>query len=134
MRSAVLLLAAWSAAAADASVRVLILAGRNNHGWRATTPVLRESLEATGRFDVRVSEDPAGLTETALTPYHAVVLNYNGPRWGVQAEQALASFVHSGRGLVALHAASYAFSGLEGSATATCELASSNLHGRSTPR
>ena len=36
-------------------VRVLILTGRNNHEWRVTTPFLREVLQDSGRFDVRVT-------------------------------------------------------------------------------
>ena len=42
-------------------LRVLLLSGRNNHDWRTTTPFLRQLLVDTGRFDVRVVEEPAGL-------------------------------------------------------------------------
>ena len=42
------------------AVRVLILSGRNNHDWRTTTPFLRKLLTDSGRFDVRVCEEPAG--------------------------------------------------------------------------
>ena len=43
-------------------IRVLILSGRNNHDWRTTTPFLRKILVDSGRFDVRVEEEPAGIT------------------------------------------------------------------------
>lgn len=89
--------------------RVLILSGRNNHDWRASTAHLRRILEATGRFDVRVTEEPAGLTRETLRPYHVLVSDYCGPRWGAQAEDAVAAFVRQGKGLVAVHAASYPF-------------------------
>ena len=46
-------------------VRVLILSGRNNHDWRTTTPAIRRILDGTGRFDTRVSEEPAALSEAA---------------------------------------------------------------------
>lgn len=95
------------------TIRVLILSGRNNHDWRMTTPYLRELLLETGLFDVRVAEEPAGATAATLQSYDLLVLNYNGPRWGEVTEKAVAAFLQSGKGLVAVHGASYAFSGLE---------------------
>ena len=94
------------------AIRVLILTGQNNHDWRSTTPVLRDMLLNTGRFDVRVNEEPTGMTSETLAVYNVVVLNYNGPRWGRTAEKALEEFVRSGGGLVGVHGANWAFSGL----------------------
>ena len=94
------------------AIRALILSGQNNHDWRTTTPFLRTLLLTTGRFDVRVNEEPAGMTSETLTPYDVVILNYNGPRLGRVAEKALESFVRSGKGLVGVHGANWAFSGL----------------------
>ena len=88
---------------------VLIISGRNNHDWRTTTPFLRQVLNASGRFEVRVVEEPAGMTAATLAPYRALVLDYNGPRWGAAAESAVEEFVRSGKGLVVVHGASYAF-------------------------
>jgi len=92
--------------------RALILTGQNNHDWQATTPLLRALLLNTGRFDVRVNEEPTGMTSAALAPYDVVILNYNGPRLGRVAEEALENFVRSGKGLVGVHGANWAFSGL----------------------
>jgi type 1 glutamine amidotransferase len=92
-------------------LRVLLLSGRNNHDWRTTTPLLRQLLVDTGRFAVRVVEEPAGLTAETLAVYDLVVSDYCGPRWGPSTEQALVDFVRSGRGLVAVHGAAYGFSG-----------------------
>jgi uncharacterized protein len=94
------------------AIRALILTGQNNHDWRATTPLLRSLLLNTGRFDVRVNEEPAGMTSATLAPYDVVILNYNGPRLGRVAEKALENFVRSGKGLVGVHGANWAFSGL----------------------
>jgi uncharacterized protein len=94
------------------AIRALILTGQNNHDWRATTPVLRTMLLNTGRFDVRVNEEPTGMTSATLAPYDVVILNYNGPRWGRTAEKALEDFVRSGKGLVGVHGANWGFSGL----------------------
>ena len=94
-------------------IRVLIFSGRNNHDWRTTTPFLRKLLVDSGRFDVRVEEEPVGVTEATLAAYDVLVLDYQGPRWGGVTEKAVENFVKSGKGLVAVHAANYAFSGLE---------------------
>ncbi len=91
-----------------APIRALIFSGRNNHEWRVTTPFLKKILEDTGRFDVRVVEEPT----PSLGGYDVLVLDYNGPRWGAATEKAVEAFVRSGKGLVAVHAASYAFCGL----------------------
>jgi type 1 glutamine amidotransferase len=95
------------------ALRVLILSGRNNHDWRTTTPFLRKLLTDSGRFDARVCEEPAGLTSETLAAYDALVVDYCGPRWGPSTEKAVESFVRSGKGMVVVHGASYAFAGLE---------------------
>lgn len=94
------------------AIRALIVSGQNNHDWRATTPSLRTMLLSTGRFDVRVTEEPTGMTSATLAPYDVVILNYNGPRLGRVTEKALENFVRSGKGLVGVHGANWAFSGL----------------------
>jgi uncharacterized protein len=93
-------------------LRVLIFSGRNNHDWRITTPALRDLLVSTGKFDVRVEEEPTGITSATLAIYDLVVLDYQGPRWGDVTEHALLDFVSSGKGLVVFHGASWAFNGL----------------------
>jgi type 1 glutamine amidotransferase len=87
----------------------LIISGRNNHDWRTTTPYLQKLLNGTGRFDVRLVEEPAGLSLAALLPYDLIVLDYCGPRWGQAAEFAVASAVKTGKGLVVVHGATYSF-------------------------
>jgi type 1 glutamine amidotransferase len=104
-----LLPASWAAE----PVRALIFSGRNNHDWRVTTPIIREILEHSGRFDVRVTEEPAGTGARTMAGYDVLILDYNGVRWGEGTEQAVERFVRSGKGLVAVHAASYPFAGLE---------------------
>lgn len=96
-----------------AKIRTLILSGRNNHDWRSTTPFLKKVLTDTGKFDVRVVDEPSGLSMRSLMPYDLIVLDYCGPRWGQEAENAVGSAVRTGKGLVAIHAASYAFGELE---------------------
>src|SRR5690606_38027039 len=87
------------------------------HDWRETTPVTREALEASkAPVDVRVCEDPAILETDALHSYDVVVLNFRTPPPNDPSERArenLARFVRSGKGLVAIHFAVYAFSAWE---------------------
>ncbi len=94
-------------------IRVLIFSGRNNHDWRASTPFLRKILVASGRFDVRVEEEPVGITAATLAAYDVLVIDYEGPRWGEVTEKAVENFVKQGKGLVAVHGANYTFTGLE---------------------
>src|SRR5687767_7912838 len=44
-------------AAAD-PMKVLIVDGQNNHNWRATTPILKKSLEEVKLFSVDVATAP----------------------------------------------------------------------------
>ncbi len=112
MRSlAALLLAAAGLNAAP--VHTLVFSGQNNHDWRTTTPYLASLLTGSGRFEVRLEEEPAGVTAATLAHYDLIVVDYQGPRWGDATERAVADFVRSGKGLVAVHGASYAFSGLD---------------------
>ena len=102
-----------SCALAQKPVRVLIVSGENDHEWRLTTPLLERALENAGRFDFRTTESFAGATEKTLASYDALLIHYHGPRWGAETEAAVEKFVRSGKGLVALHGASYAFGGFE---------------------
>lgn len=96
--------------APEDKLRVLVLTGVTDlpyHNWRETTPLLRRLLEATGRFDVKVEEEVTGITGRTLAAYDALVLNYNGPRWGPETERAIEDFVRAGKGLIAVHGVSY---------------------------
>lgn len=87
--------------------RVLLVSGANNHDWEWTTPSLEMILAETGRFEVTVTRDPArSLADpAALAALDAVVLDYNGPRWGEAAETAFLDAVRDGLGVVVIHAA-----------------------------
>lgn len=47
--------------ATDQKLDVLLIDGQNNHKWEETTPVIKEILEKTGRFDVEVTTCPERL-------------------------------------------------------------------------
>ena len=85
------------------------------HDWRGTTPILKQILESTGRFEVRVNEEFRGAGPETLANYDLVVVNYynrgDKDRWGDRANAALEAFVRSGKGLVLYHLALGAFDG-----------------------
>jgi len=93
-------------------IKVLIVDGQNNHDWKATTPLLKQSLETAGLFHVDVAtsgpKDTAGF-KPDFARYQVVLSNYNGADWPKETEQALVDFVKNGGGLVIVHAADNSF-------------------------
>ena len=88
-------------------IPVLVVSGANNHDWRWTTPSLVTILEEADLFDVTVTYEPGkDLADAkALSGYGAVVLDYNGERWGEDAESTFLAAVEAGLGVVIVHAA-----------------------------
>lgn len=114
-------LAPWSAAADP--IKVLLVDGQNNHNWRATSPIIKKSLEETGKFQVDVTSflsekeknKPGTITPTvpfppSLDKYDVLVSNYNGGSWPKEFNDDLESRLKEGKiGLVIVHAANNAF-------------------------
>jgi len=98
---------------AEAPIHVLLLTGQNNHNWRYTSRVHKDTLEASGRFVVDIADDaPAALADTGrLAGYGLLVIDYNGKRWGEPAESNFISAVKGGAGVVLIHAANNSFVG-----------------------
>ena len=94
-------------------IPVLIASGANNHDWRWTTPSIESMLDESGLFDVTITYDPATdlADEKSLARYKALVLDYNGPRWGPDAEASFLKAVRGGVGVAVIHAANNAFPG-----------------------
>lgn len=115
MHTAALVVTLALAASAQAqTIRTLLVTGQNNHNWRYTSRVHAETLEATGRFAVTITDDP-GLDLSQpdfLKPFHLIVLDYNAEaRWPSSAEANFSAAVSAGTGVVAIHAANNAFPG-----------------------
>lgn len=116
--AAVALMLAQTADAAE-KLKLLIVDGQNNHNWKATTPVLKQFLEETGRFDVSVATSPPKKAEPEewedfnpdFSQYDVVLSNYNGEEWPMRVKTNLESYVEEGGGLVIIHAANNAFPG-----------------------
>jgi type 1 glutamine amidotransferase len=97
-RIAAMSLFVFGVSSAAATSRILIVSGPGKHDTRATSSRLRTDLERSGKFEVRISEEPAGLSAAALAGYDAVVLN------SLQMLSPVEAFVRAGRGAVVMHA------------------------------
>ncbi len=104
------LLPGWAA-----PLPTLIIDGQNNHDWKATTPVMKAALEATGLFSVDVATAPGGngpelaAFKPDFAKYKVLVMNYNGEMWSEATRKAFEEYVAGGGGLVAVHAADNSF-------------------------
>ena len=102
-------------------IRVLILTGNSDwsHPWQGTAPFLQDALMNTGRFDVKLEEEVAGITAATLAHYDVLVNYYYGPRWGAVTEHAVEDFIKSGHGMIGIHGVTYGpfFGQAGGSAT-----------------
>src|SRR5580698_3859596 len=89
-------------------LQALIVTGQDAHPWRDSTPYLKQLLEQTGRFEVRVTEEFRGSTLETLSFYDVAILNYSDekltiPKWSQATKDALLTFVSAGKGLVVYH-------------------------------
>lgn len=107
-----------SAGEPDSSIRVLILTGRNNHNWKATTPKLQELLEASGKFSVDTTVPPQDLTRKNIEKYDVILSNWNSwgggskeveAEWADEVREAYLAFVRQGKGHVTIHAGGSSF-------------------------
>ena len=105
-----------TAAESAAKIKVLLVTGDDvqpAHNWREVSQALRETLLASGKFDVRICED-AGVLDSAATlgRYDVVFLamyNAKTPTLSDGAKENLAAFVKDGKGLVISHLSSASF-------------------------
>jgi uncharacterized protein len=112
--------AAFSIHAAPA-LRVMILDGESAgpyHDWRQVTPVLKQILDETGRFDVAIVTAPGPDGDWSrfapeFRKNQVVVMNYDAPdeRWPANLKISFEQYVKNGGGLVIVHASDNAFAG-----------------------
>lgn len=94
-------------------IKVLLVTGKltSEHNFSKMDEYLREMLESTGRFTVRVMEEFNGVTERTVEGYDLLLLNYDGKdtptssyeRWESGAEKVFFDFVRNGKGVVLHH-------------------------------
>src|SRR5262245_24790492 len=99
-------------------LRLMLVAGQNNHDWRATYAYLRTIFEDSGRFEItepattppnpntpdgkRYADNPEQyeIDMAAFRPWFekvdVIVLNYNGLPWPEKVQQALEKSIEEG--------------------------------------
>jgi len=98
-----------------ARIKALLITGDDvsAHPWREISETTREILVGSGRFDVRVCEDPLILeSQAALKVYDVIVFTIYSQRVPVlsgQAQENLLSFVKDGKGFFVQHLATASF-------------------------
>ncbi|MEM7313302.1 MAG: ThuA domain-containing protein [Planctomycetota bacterium] len=106
--------AASEATAEDgpAKIKVLLVDGQNNHDWKRCSPVMKETLEATGRFTVEratVTKENVAEFNPDFKAYDVVLSNYNGDSWTDKTKEAFEKYIEAGGNLVVVHAADNSF-------------------------
>ena len=103
------------AAEKPAKIRALLITGDDvgAHNWREMSEATRKALVDSGRFDVRVCEDPYILeSETALKSYDVIVFLIYSTRVKMlleEAQQNLLNYVRGGKGFFVQHLATASF-------------------------
>ncbi len=102
-----------------AQIKVLLITGDDvgAHPWREISETTREILVGSGKFDVKVVEDPLILeSATALKNYDAIVFTIYAAKYAAekrdlpaQAQENLLNFVKSGKGFFVQHLATASF-------------------------
>lgn len=102
-------------AAKPTPIKVLLITGDDvgAHPWREMSETTREILVSSGKFDVKVAEDPLILeSETALKNYDVIAfLIYSAKLKELpgQAQENLLNYVKGGKGFFVQHLASASF-------------------------
>lgn len=119
LAAAAMLTTAPAALNADDSraIHALLITGVNNHNWKFTSRVHKDTLEATGRFHVDIVEKPDEFFKdpSGLNRYQVFIVDYNNQgqnvEWGDAAKKHFADAVRAGAGVVAIHAANNSWKG-----------------------
>jgi hypothetical protein len=112
---AVSLCIAGNAAEKPAQIRALLITGDDvsAHPWREISETTREILVKSGKFDVKVCEDPLILeSATALNAYDVIVFTICSRRLADlpgQAQENLLNYVKGGKGFFVQHLATASF-------------------------
>ncbi len=115
MVALVFCLGAAQPAAKPVPIKVLLITGDDvgTHPWREMSETTREILVNSGKFDVKVVEDPLILeSETALKNYDVIVFTIYSAKLKelpAQAQENLLNYVKSGKGFFVQHLASASF-------------------------
>ncbi|MEI7901796.1 MAG: ThuA domain-containing protein [bacterium] len=96
-------------AGSGSKIRVLLIAGANNHNWQETTPALKAIFAEATKFVVTVTEAPWELKPADLAKYDVLVNNWNTfgsdkREWNAEMKAAFIAWIKNGGGFFVLHA------------------------------
>ncbi len=106
---------AGGAAEKPAQIKALLITGDDvsAHPWREISETTREILAGSGKFEVKVCEDPLILeSQTALNAYDVIVFTICSRRLAElpgQAQENLLNYVKGGKGFFVQHLATASF-------------------------
>ncbi|HKK18223.1 MAG TPA: ThuA domain-containing protein, partial [Opitutales bacterium] len=110
------LLASGSLQAAEAIKALIVDGPQQYHKYKETTPVLKQILEKTGRFEVDLSRSSQescmdGSYKPDFDQYDVVVINegFGATTWPEATQKAFESYMANGGGMVSYHAANNAW-------------------------
>ncbi|MBS0198702.1 MAG: DUF1080 domain-containing protein [Planctomycetes bacterium] len=98
-------------------IPALVVTGFNNHNWKYTSRFHADTLAATGKFTVDITDTPETTLADAkaIAKYRIFILDFNDfgkpHRLGAAAEEAFVKAISDGAGVVAVHSANNAFDG-----------------------
>ena len=96
----------------SAKIKVLLVDGQNNHDWKRCSPVMIDTLQATGRFEIEratVTKEEIADFNPDFAKYQVILSNYNGEPWLEETQRSFVQYMKGGGNLVVVHAADNSF-------------------------
>jgi trehalose utilization protein len=96
----------------SAKIKVLLVDGQNNHDWKRCSPVMIDTLLATGRFEIEraiVTKEEIADFNPDFAKYQVILSNYNGEPWLEETQRSFVQYMKGGGNLVVVHAADNSF-------------------------
>jgi len=93
-------------------IKLLLIDGQNNHDWKRCSPVMIDTLNATGRFSIdraTVAKEDIANFRPDFSKYDVVLSNYNGEPWLQETQDSFVKYMKKGGNLVVVHAADNSF-------------------------
>ena len=93
-------------------IKLLLIDGQNNHDWKRCSPVMIDTLNATGRFSIdraTVAKEDIVNFKPDFYKYEVVLSNYNGEPWLQETQDSFVKYMKKGGNLVVVHAADNSF-------------------------
>ena len=95
-----------------AKIKLLLIDGQNNHDWKRCSPVMIDTLKATGRFSIdraTVAKEDIADFKPDFSKYDVVLSNYNGEPWLQETQDSFVKYIKKGGNLAVVHAADNSF-------------------------